>query len=580
MLAVDALTIVLEALSRHQATSDGTSLVDLCLHGEGTPHRAILRHEVDDRLCHGDARSGPREVMFTLRRAVLADVDILARELLCLVVLASLVRQSMLANIVVSLSRVTTTAITAGLAIEQHLGRQSNLRPRAIPHDRDSVSESSSHTLCPAARALPTWKVLIGVPGDEASARNISPVPRSRKLGLRHLLVRTGSEDELAADVLPVEGGNSARRVLLLLLLFVSAQEQVRRLRLGFIRGLVIAGQVLLPLPSFLQDALTIVARSSPRAVLFDMDVVDTSGHTCPTVVSPIGTPRVAKDPIVLAVLAAITDNADDMVNLRLVLLIFVDIPAGVADEVRRCSDGAGDGAALQLGHDGVQASYAAVLRDAIDMILWCCSAAIGVAGGANVLSMATSSRVVTNSFVGLACLIRNASMLVDELVHSQSIPSVASEVRLVAIQDNLHCQIDFSSNTSLGDLDAVGESCRGAERIAGPTKFRDVLISRHCGVVSAVLRTPVELGWQVVELVASPLVHPGFAQKLDRQGVVQVSLALGDLWAQTHQQREACEASGGLDAAPHTGVLGRSRSSHHLSQGGCLAKLQQKRGQ
>mmetsp|Transcript_91869 Transcript_91869/g.263116 ORF Transcript_91869/g.263116 Transcript_91869/m.263116 type:complete len:537 (-) Transcript_91869:531-2141(-) len=398
---VDATRVGPEALGGVKAAADGAALVDLGLHRVDAAHRAILRDEPHDGLLHTHAGARPDEPLLAAGRAVAADVLVLAGVLLRLVVLARLVRDTAPMDVGVGAGGVAARAGAAGAAVEQHLGGEADLGPNPAPHNANAVAKRSGDSLGPATRALAVGQVLVLVPGHIAPAGDVAPIPSARQTLLAQLLVGPGAGHELATDCIPVQARNPASRRLLGDVVFGLSEKSLHRLG-----GLLVVLRV--PPLLFLEFlglhglhinmppiGLPIVGRRCPIAAGFDHDVVRATSNTRPAVEAPIGAPRIAQDPIILSVLCAVADHADDVVDGFRVRLVLVDVPADEIHEFWWGGDGAGDGAPLELRHHVVLALNYAILSDVVDLIVRRSLATFLVAHPANVLRFALSAGVV-----------------------------------------------------------------------------------------------------------------------------------------------------------------------------------------
>mmetsp|Transcript_946 Transcript_946/g.2117 ORF Transcript_946/g.2117 Transcript_946/m.2117 type:complete len:254 (-) Transcript_946:815-1576(-) len=253
--------------------------------------------------------------MLATRGAIPADVGAVASELRGLVVLACLVRDAEPADVGVGARRVPAVACAAGLAVQQHLRGQADLRPGALAVHGDAVRQRRGDALGPAAGASAMWQVLVGVPRHPAPSRHVTPIPLLGQSRLLDKLVRPRGGHALAAVGRPVVARGAAGAALL--------RGARGRRAAGREEGLLGGGEgedlglglVLLVLLLTVADVDVAPDRASPVAwrrpcaIRLDHDVVLAARYTGPAVVAPIGAPRVADDPVVLAILGAVPDH-------------------------------------------------------------------------------------------------------------------------------------------------------------------------------------------------------------------------------------------------------------------------------
>mmetsp|Transcript_41631 Transcript_41631/g.120757 ORF Transcript_41631/g.120757 Transcript_41631/m.120757 type:complete len:385 (-) Transcript_41631:132-1286(-) len=356
----------------------------------------------------------------------------------------------------------------------------------------------------PTTGTLPVRQALVRVPCHVAPPGNVAPIKSGGEGAHVHHLVGARLDDALAARRAPIAARRTARHAL------VRRLVRILLLPVRVLFGGGFARQELtlhIRLRMFVRREVhtpphwpTAIARSGPRAILLYLDVVAAARHTCPTVVAPIGPPRIAQDPVIFAVLAAVTYDADDVVDGFVVRLVLENLPARPVDELFWRRNGAGDGPALQLGQHFSLAADVAELVDAIDVVALLCPATRGIAVPADVPGLALVAHIVPLGLVWLAGLVRQTEPS-NPAVDAQGVAAAAAHVVVIAVQQDLHCQIDLAAGAAGGDPDPVRECRSRAEGVASSAVLGDVLVPGHRRVIPAAHRPPIQLRRQCGEV-------------------------------------------------------------------------------
>lgn len=148
----------------------------------GPLHKTVLRYFPD-----GIARSGPTfkvTVFVSGRGAIFAFVDIVTSKFLWVfgeIILAGLLRNSMIFGKNIHTASITAIAATSGVAIDEHLRGEGDIWPGSISGDVDSIGEGAGAALGPATAAV-VRDVLVFVPGEIVDATDVAPVPALREV--------------------------------------------------------------------------------------------------------------------------------------------------------------------------------------------------------------------------------------------------------------------------------------------------------------------------------------------------------------------------------------------------------------
>lgn len=252
---------------------------------------------------------------------------------------------------------------------------------------------------------------------------------------------------------------------------------------------------------------------SGPRALVLEFK--GTEGNTNVTHFSPIFTPGVANNPVVLGTFYSPSDDRDDMVNRSTTLSSNTSLVLKDRGRVDTTADrstsidlflhacGAGDKAIestiLVNGGVGELAKFlteAAVVGE-------------GRASSGNATNLTGGVDVFAEAFGGLAAagevrigsLVRDSSASfgdrMEPLIDTRDRATVA-RTDVSAVENMLNTQVDVSSFGFTGNFDTVSKGRDGSMSPAGTTILRNVLVAIHGAVVDTVLVTPRELSGQV----------------------------------------------------------------------------------
>ena len=179
-LAENSSSVGLESLSSINLTGDRSSGEDLGLHLAGSRNSSNFVGVPPSGLSLLD---GPTFSLFSrgwCRPSAIATLlDIIAGEfirVLCDVVLAGDIRESLFVRELVDTSRVSSVAGTSSVAVDGDLRGKRYLRPGVVSEDIDSVSEGGQRTLGPAGPTV-DGDVLVYGPTHEVPSAHVSPVP-------------------------------------------------------------------------------------------------------------------------------------------------------------------------------------------------------------------------------------------------------------------------------------------------------------------------------------------------------------------------------------------------------------------
>jgi len=148
VLRVDTTSVLVKVGSGINTAGDGTTSVDLLLHGGNTRDGTVLRGLVEVKL--GDSNtvatvvSGPASLASGLASET---VDGLIRR-------AGLIRDTVTLDIRVGLMMRSTITITSVLAVDEMLRSQLNLGPSVLANNGDTIVQSGSSTMSPAASTV------------------------------------------------------------------------------------------------------------------------------------------------------------------------------------------------------------------------------------------------------------------------------------------------------------------------------------------------------------------------------------------------------------------------------------------
>ena len=527
LLGVDvgAIVVVLEVLGGVDTARDGAVSVELSLHLVDAGKRVVLA-DVVLLVLDGDAAIEASLANRGRRPgAVTADVNVLAHvvdEVVSGVLLARRVRDTSVVGIPVHLSGVATIAGATSLAVHDGLGIEADRGGVEVTvQDVESVGDGRGGALSPAGTAV-LWDVLVLVPGQVVLAVHVSPVdnlgkvsgvvdlPWVRRVG--ELLVATLKLGPLntaatSGDGL-VDGG------------IVAAVLGLREL----VDGVVVVGVVPLlirgDMPRLLSPG---VLRSGPGAVALDGDVVGATADAEETILTPVLTPGVADEPVLLAILLTVTNDGDVVDDVEVASVITVDATSVFLEGVGDGNTASNGTSLVDLLHHSLLARDHAVLLNTVHKVLVGDEAGLArVAVAAHVHGGADLTVVETTGTID------GASLISDLVVGHPGegvvgLTTVATQVSRLARDDDLWGDVDVGPGCLTGDLYTIGDGRGGGMGPAGSAVLWDVLVADVGDHVDTVDVVPEPLGGQVVD---------GLERLVDAWGnSVEAAAAAGGLW-------------------------------------------------
>ena len=504
LLGVDvgAIVVVLEVLGGVDTARDGAVSVELSLHLVDAGKRVVLA-DVVLLVLDGDAAIEASLANRGRRPgAVTADVNVLAHvvdEVVSGVLLARRVRDTSVVGILVHLSGVATIAGATSLAVHDGLGIEADRGGVEVTvQDVESVGDGRGGALSPAGTAV-LWDVLVLVPGQVVLAVHVSPVdnlgkvsgvvdlPWVRRVG--ELLVATLKLGPLntaatSGDGL-VDGG------------IVAAVLGLREL----VDGVVVVGVVPLlirgDMPRLLSPG---VLRSGPGAVALDGDVVGATADAEETILTPVLTPGVADEPVLLAILLTVSNDGDVVDDVEVASVITVDATSVFLEGVGDGNTASNGTSLVDLLHHSLLARDHAVLLNTVHEVLVGDEAGLArVAVTTHSHSRADLTVVKTATKIDGACLISDI-VVSDPLKSVNRLTTVATHVSRLTGNDDLRRDVDIGPGSLTGDLYTIRESRGGSVGPAGTAVLWDVLVA-HVGQVAHILDiVPLPDGGEVVD--------------------------------------------------------------------------------
>mmetsp|Transcript_26622 Transcript_26622/g.50438 ORF Transcript_26622/g.50438 Transcript_26622/m.50438 type:complete len:575 (-) Transcript_26622:2051-3775(-) len=479
LLLEDSSSVRLEGVIGSNAAADRSAGEDLGLHIVRALDGSVLADVVQGRVLNGDAASGGEGG--GVGGAGLADAELVAgaslpsSEVGGLVDLAGLVRDAVLLDVAVGGSGHAALAGSSSVEVDEDLGGQVDDGSLSSVHDVEAIGEGGRNPLCPAAAAV-LRDVLVLVPGDKVGAVDIAPVEGSGEVVGGEVGVGKGGGDVLR-DALVTGGLEAAVEGKTVGIAGLSLDSLLERLVAGVLPALVV-----------------LLGGDSPLTVRLDAEVVGAPDDLEEAGLAPVLSPGVPSEPVVGAVLvSSVPDQRDRVVHLGGFGGV-LENAASVILEVLGDSDGAGDGATLELLHHGVGSVDEAELLDAVGVVLALIDggADAGAVGAvhADVDGVAGVSDVVARGGVELAGLLRD-SVVVDVGVDVDGVSSVAAVISAdgVAVEHHLGGEVDLLTRAvSTGEPDAVGKGGGGSEDVAAAAVVGDVLVAHGGGVAPAAL--------------------------------------------------------------------------------------------
>jgi hypothetical protein len=379
-LGVNTSSVELESVGDVDTARDGSVLEDLSLHLSDTLNGVM----VSDVVSGGSHSSAAFLTIFSSSRwgrgAVTADVNGLKSRLQVVsnVLHARSVNETGLVSVRVDTTGVTTVARASSLSVDNHLGVDGDGGDgRELVQDVESVSDGRGRSLSPARSAV-LRDVLVLAPGKVVDSVHVSPVDVGRNIFLLNFIPGVGSGlnstfdiERGLLDTASLLGGLEER-----LFFHLTGIEVVSGLG-EFVGNLVVGGIILLHLGSVVPGLPGFflrgpgVLRSDPRAVFFDSEVVSSSADLGETLVSPVLSPRVSHEPVLLSILDTVADDGDG-VNLLLVSSgITVDSLSGEGLKGVRDGDSTGNRSTLcDFLHHVLLSLDVTVLVSSINLVL------------------------------------------------------------------------------------------------------------------------------------------------------------------------------------------------------------------
>ena len=394
------------------------------------------------------------------RRTVHAAVHVVASLVLGLVHLAGLVGNTLLVRVSVH-TRVPSSVAGSGVtAVDHLLHRQLHAGPRSLAHQVHAVSDGRGGSLCPAGAAV-LRNVLVLVPGGVVATVDVADV------------VALG-------NLLRLQVGVGQRRGDHLLLTLVDGAA-VRE----------VASTVVQTAHLVVQTHSLGHLRNGPRAHRLDAEVVLAAHDAEPALLSPVGSPRVTSDPVLLAVLLAPADHRDGVVHAGGASLVLED-----ASLVRLQLAGGIDGArdrttGVDLLHHALLSGNASVLLHVVLGVV------LHSVAGIVVTAVAADVDVRALHVLGLvahAALGGDAALL-HQHVRRQHATAAATIGSGGAVHN--HLRRELSSRPSvLGHQTQTIRHRRGSsKRPAGAAVLRNMLVSGNRNVGNSVDITTRRLG-------------------------------------------------------------------------------------
>ena len=450
----------LKVVSRMDTTRDGTVLVEFSHHLVLALDLVVLADIV--LLVLNSSAVVEALIALGIRRpgAVTADINVFtiaSLEVVSSVLLARRVRNTSPARIPVHEARVATIARATSLAIDDDLGVESNRGCSKITiKDVKSVSNGRSGALGPAGTAV-ARDMLILVPRQVVLSIHVPPVSDVREVILSNHIPSVGREFDLGTvEVCLSNTAATSRGGILKGVLRVS--RFVSWLR-EIVNGVIVLGIVLLFIGRLMPNLFRYILRSSPVTVALNGNVVGATANANKAFLAPVGTPAVTDEPVVLAILNTVADNADYMNNVHIASIIAVDAASVSLEGVRYCDIASNRATLSDFLLHGFLARDGSVFVNTINEVLIGDEASLAwVAVAADVHGRTVLSIVVAAGPVDGAGLVSNL-ILVHPLVCVVSIATMATLVSLLTGDDDLRSNVDVGPSRIAGDLDAVRES-------------------------------------------------------------------------------------------------------------------------
>ena len=302
--------------------------------------------------------------------------------------------------------------------------------------------------------------MLVLVPGEIVDTIHVSPVNVGGKVIIELPSVRGGLERVLEDGVLnsAATGGGGISLVDEVVggVRVLRLRESVDGLVVSWIVQLVIGGDV----PFWLGPG---VLGDSPGAVALNGDVVGTTADTEETILTPVGSPGVSDEPVLVAILDTIADNGDIVDNLQVTSVITEDATIIGLKSLRDGDTTSERTSLVDFLHHVLFASDLTILFNAVGVVLGRNVAGLTwVAVTAHSHSGAAETVVVTTGLIGGAGLIGDV-VLVDPLEGVEGITTVATIIRSLTGDEDLRGDVDLGPGTISSDLDSITEGGGGS---------------------------------------------------------------------------------------------------------------------
>lgn len=244
--------------------------------------------------------------------------------------------------------------------------------------------------------------------------------------------------------------------------------------------------------------------RSRPGDLAFNAQQVLTRRKTHVTHLTPVLTPAVAHDPVLLSLLGTPSNNTDNMVGTLRVFRLGKDATTVLDNRLgvdRRRDRSTNEDLRLDVLHDILVHLDHSVLGnrrvgEVINLRALTTHTRKGIASTTNVVRLAgrvelgtkSLTRVLRTGQIAHASIVGHESLVLNELVRRRVVSSVTRPGRLgAAVENVLDAEIDVVALAIAGNLDAIREAAQGTMGPAAATVLRDVLVERVRQVRDAV---------------------------------------------------------------------------------------------
>jgi hypothetical protein len=500
------IVIILEVLGYMNTARDGSVSVKLGLHLVNTLDFVVFTNVVLN-VCDGRAvfKSG---VTLSWRGsgAVTAHVNWFAEaalEIIGDVLHAWWVVETILIGIGIDISWVSAVAGASSLAVDDYLGVKADRGwGLEVIKDVEAISNRWGSALSPAGSTV-LGNVLVLVPGQIVLAVHVSPVNNCRNRVVAMNLPRVGSgfywtvlEGSLLNSACSSSWGIEEFVIWDYRNLILASSGIEGRLGEG-VDSLVIVFIILLfdgGLMPFLVSPG--VLWRAPRAITFNVKVVNTSAKTEESLLTPVGSPWVSHSPEGLAVFDTITNNGNVVHGLQVSSGI-TENTAGVIFESLSYRNTTSDGTTLvDFLHHVCFGWDTTILLYFVDSILGWNNASIAWAAVSTELHRwADNSIVVSTSLVDRAGSISGVALM-HESEDVERPATVTAVVEFLAWDKDLWRDVDIGPGSFSGDLDTIGDSWGTGMSPARAAVLGNVLVEDVGQIVGAVNVIPDPLFW------------------------------------------------------------------------------------